>query len=120
MTEIPLQEILNHKIKDNRNYLSGGFYMIENKINGKRYIGKSINYMSRLKQHTYKSKSKTIIDSELKKGLHDFRFYLISTYLELDINFFNRRKETEIEQSLITENKTDYPNGYNVRCYGWI
>lgn len=120
MIEIPLIDILNHKIKYNRNYLFGGFYMIENRINGKKYIGKSINYMSRLKQHTYKSKSKTIIDLELKEDLNNFRFYLISTYVELNINFFNRNKETEVEQSLITENKTNYPNGYNVRYYGWI
>ena len=120
MIEIPLEEILNHKIKDNRNYLFGGFYMIENKINGKKYIGKSINYMSRLKQHTYFSKSKTLIDLELNKDLNSFKFYLISTYVDLEINFFNRRKETEIEQGLITKNNANYPNGYNIRYYGWI
>ena len=120
MKEILLNDILKHKIKPNKSYKYGGFYLIKNVENNMCYIGKSINYMSRLKQHIYKSNDKTIIDRELNINIDNFRFYLISDYYENKINFFNRKLETLIEQKYISEFNTIYPNGYNIRVYGHI
>jgi len=120
MKEIFLEEILNYKIKYNKDYSKGGFYLIKNTLNNKCYIGKSINYMSRLKQHTYKSNDKTIIDKELNLNIKSFKFYLISEYNEFGINFFNRKLETIIEHRYIYNFKTIHPKGYNVRTYEHI
>ena len=118
MKEIFLDQILSYKIKENKDYLQGGFYLIQNTVSGKKYVGKSINYMSRLKQHTFKSANKTLIDIDLNLNISEFKFYLIKDYAELEINFFNRKKESIIEQEFIYKNNANYPLGYNIRCYG--
>ena len=118
MKEILIDEILSHKIKPNKDYSRGGFYLIKNVSNNKCYIGKSINYKSRLKQHLFNSNNKTLIDKELKLNINNFKFYLISEYKEFGINFFNRKLETLIEQKYIKEFNTINPNGYNLRTYG--
>lgn len=53
MKEINLKEILNYKSlkKSHSDYTYGGWYMITNINNNKSYVGKSIEYMFRLKQH---------------------------------------------------------------------
>lgn len=119
--KICIEQILSYKIKPRKDYSYGGFYLIKNIVSGKCYVGKSIDYMARLKQHTFKSKSKTMIDAALKnEGFENFEFYLLATYQELDINFFNRKLETVIEHRLITKYKSNYPIGYNERHYGHI
>lgn len=120
MKEILINEILLHKIKPNKDYSKGGFYLIKNFKNNKCYIGKSINYMSRLKQHLFNSNNKLLIDKELNLDVNNFKFYLISEYNEFGIDFFNRRFETLIEQKYIKEFNTIIPNGYNIRTYGHI
>ena len=119
MKIIDVNDILNHKIKKNKDYSNGGFYLIENKITKKYYIGKSINYLSRLKSHLFKSSNTLLIDKELNTySLDCFNFYLLLSYKELDINFFNRKLETITENKLIREYKTYIPYGYNIKYYG--
>ncbi|MFL1896830.1 GIY-YIG nuclease family protein [Aquimarina sp. 2-A2] len=118
--EITLQDILSHKIRQQRNYLKGGFYLIKNTKNGKCYVGKSKDYMSRLKQHIYKSSSKTKIDKSLNEDPKAFKFYLLANYKDIGINFFNRKLETIIEHIFITVAKSFYPEGYNNIHYGHL
>jgi hypothetical protein len=120
MIEINIDNILSYKIKQVKDYNKGGFYLILNTRTNKKYIGKSIDYLSRLKQHLYKSNNRTLIDIELKKSISDYKFYLLHTYNDFDINFFNRNKSTIIEQKLIKEKKSYYPNGFNVAYYEHI
>ena len=45
-----------------------GIYLIENKINGKKYIGQSINIYKRFKEHCYSSnKHHSYIDNAIYK-----------------------------------------------------
>ena len=120
MVEIKLNEIKSYKVKRANDYSKGGFYLIIDIETNKKYIGKSIDYLSRLKQHLYKSSNKTLIDLELKKDISKFRFYLLHKYSEFNINFFNRKLETIIEQKLIKENQTYSPKGFNNTYYEYI
>ena len=77
VVELSIEEVLSYKIKPVKNYQNGGFYMIKNKISGKCYVGKSIDFKARLKQHTFKSNSKSLIDSAIKnEGLENFNFFM--------------------------------------------
>jgi len=122
MKEISINDIVSYKVKNNnRGYGKGGFYMIECSINGMRYIGKSIDYMSRLKQHTYPSQRKTAIDRAINEyGIGSFKFYLLAEYSEFNINFYTRSLETVIENRLIGRFRTVSPYGYNIVHYGHL
>lgn len=78
----------------------------------KKYIGKSIDYLARLKQHLYNSNNKTLIDKELKKDVSIFKFYLLHHYSEFKINFFNRNLETKIEHELIKQKSNLLPKRF--------
>lgn len=117
---LSIKDIYSYKIKPIKGYENGGFYMILNKENNTCYIGKSIDFYSRLKIHLYKSHNKTNIDIALKSNVHDFEFYLIATYKELGINFFNRKLETIYEHRLMTEASNNKFNLYNSIHYGHI
>lgn len=118
--KIEINTIKTYKIKSKTDYSKGGFYMIKNKINNKCYIGKSIDYMARLKQHFYHSSNSLIIDKELNKSFDDFEFFLLVKYKDVGINFFNRKLETIIEHRLIKKINSIVPLGYNNRYYGHI
>ncbi len=120
MLEISVDEIKSYSIKRNLDYSKGGFYMIKNINSNKAYIGKSKNYMQRLKQHLYKSSKKSLIDIDLKSDIVNFKFFLIFTYSELNINFFNKKNEIIFEHRLITKYKSNYPFGYNISHYGHL
>lgn len=121
MIEIEIEKILCYKIKQRNGYCLGGFYLIRNKINNKCYIGKSMDYMARLKQHTFPSSKKTKIDKSLKEfGYNNFEYFLLENYVNLEINHFTRKLETIYEHRFITKFKTNYPHGYNERCYGHL
>lgn len=120
MQEIELKDILSYKIKKRKNYLLGGFYMIKNIKTNKCYIGKSIDYLARLRQHLYKSNSKNLVDIELRNNVSDFKFYLLENYIEYDINFFNRKLEIKIEHRFIKKHKSYHPIGYNISYYEHI
>lgn len=120
MKEIQLNEILTFKSirKSHSDYRYGGWYLIENIVNGKRYIGKSIDYMVRLRQHLFVKNPKTLIDTEISiHGVDSFRFYVLMHYQEVGVNFFNRKIEHKIENDLIINMNTKHPYGYNMRFY---
>lgn len=120
MVEISLTDIMSYKQKkkSHSDYTFGGWYMILDKNNNKKYIGKSIEYMFRLRQHVNIKNPKTLIDDIIKdKGSNNFSFYLLKNYKEFNVNFFNRKIEYKIEKQLIKSHKSFYPYGYNISYY---
>ena len=120
MLNINYLDIISYKIKPYSGYSNGGWYMIVNKETKQSYIGKSQDYMARLKQHTYKSTNKMLIDIEINNNINIFEYFLLLRYDEIGIDFKNRKYETIIEQTLIKKYNTIYPQGYNVRTYEHI
>jgi len=118
--EITLDSILKTKIVRRRNYNDGGFYMIINLSNNTYYIGKSKDYMSRLKQHLYNSSKTTNIDIALKNKDFNFKYFLLAKYTDIGINFFNRKLETIIEHRFISLLKSKGLLIYNKSHYGHI
>lgn len=118
--KINIEDVIKYSIKRNIDYKKGGFYFIVNKNENKCYIGKSINYMARLKQHLYPSNERTNIDIELKNSLEKFEFYLLAKYSDLDINFFNRKLETIIEHRFISIALSNNYKIYNTNHYGHL
>lgn len=87
-----------------------GIYKITNKINGKSYIGKSINAELRMKRHTFHSEhirfpNKTLYKALEKYGKENFSFDIIETDVPTD-------KLNEREQYWIAYYDT-VQNGYN-------
>ncbi len=83
------------------------------------YVGKSIEYMERLKSHVHCANKNTnlFINKAMHGNIDNFEFYLLLDYSSVGISFFNRHLESEIESELIKELKTYYPFGYNVFKY---
>ena len=85
-------------------------YIIENKENGKRYVGKTTlsDPYERWKQHQYNVKSKynpmVISDAMFKYGVDNFTFYVIETCDDEDVN----QRETYWINKFNT-----YKDGYN-------
>ncbi len=120
MKEIFIDDILKYRQirSSHSDYRFGGWYLIVNTKNNKSYVGKSIEYMARLKQHLKIKNPKTIIDNQIKdNGINSFRFFLIKKYSEMNIHFHNRKLETIIEHTYINKLNTNYPNGYNIAYY---
>lgn len=85
-------------------------YLIKNKINNKNYIGQTINYEKRIKEHLYlrKDRKNMIIDSAINKyGKENFEFKII------DIAY-SQNKIDELERKYIKEYNSLIPNGYNI------
>ena len=90
-----------------------GIYCIENLINGKKYIGQSINILARWKQHLSNLRRKIHHNEKLqnawnKYGENNFKFYII---VETDADSLD-----EFEIKYISLYDT-YANGYN-KDYG--
>lgn len=89
-------------------------YLIENKTNKKKYIGQSVNYQKRMKEHIYgrNSRQNSIVDRAIKKhGENNFSFSVI------DIAH-NQEEADEKERFYIKHYKSLKPNGYNVLIGG--
>lgn len=96
-----------------------GIYAIKNKINGKMYIGKSINISARFSTHTYQLKQKTrskdcnryLFNAVKKYGLDNFELVILFETDKLDEELL-----VEKEFYYINLYKTTNSNfGYNLR-----
>lgn len=114
------QDIISSRASKRGDYNKGGFYMILNKRDGIVYIGKSVNYLFRIRQHLRPSVNKSVIDFLLKNENIKFEFYLLMDYKELGINYNNRKLEVIIEDRLITLAKEKFNGVYNIKHYGHL
>jgi hypothetical protein len=97
----------------------GCFYAIKNISNNKIYIGQTKSFYNRMRSHIYNSRRNKgiLIDKNMYNNIDDFRFYILITFKEKNINFFTRKNITIIEQYLIKEYNSKHPYGYNERIY---
>lgn len=82
-------------------------YKITNNINNKIYIGITIDYKRRWKQHIKMNSQSLIHKAILKYGENNFTFELL--FEDLDIE-----KAEELEKEKINEYNSLIPNGYNI------
>jgi group I intron endonuclease len=93
-----------------------GIYKITNKINGKVYIGQSIDIEKRWKDHIYNTpkKGRSLIHSSIKKyGVESFDFEIIFSMKYVDFNIMNL-----LEEAYIRYYNSLSPNGYNLDSGG--
>lgn len=84
-----------------------GVYIIRNEVNGKYYIGETVNVYRRICE--YKCKGKQIIHNAiLKYGIENFH---IDVYYLPD---FDKKGLHDLEEELIIKFNSLQPNGYNV------
>jgi group I intron endonuclease len=82
-----------------------GVYVITNKLNNKRYVGASVNVESRSNVHL-QGRGNRLIADDLKDGF------------KIDIIECDKTELDELEQFLIEECNSIYPNGYNLQSGG--
>ena len=86
-----------------------GIYCIENKVNGKKYIGQSIDIYNRWKKHLQNANRgiNTILYNAIRKyGKDSFKFYIVQKC--------DRNELSELEIKYISEYNTKSPCGYNM------
>jgi group I intron endonuclease len=84
-----------------------GVYIIRNIINGKYYVGESLNVGKRIYIHCYGGDQ--VIHKAIKKyGIDSFRIYV--EYLDN----FSKKDLVDLEEKLIISHNSLYPNGYNI------
>ena len=121
MEEIFIDEIIKYKTKrkSKGDYSYGGFYLITDYDMKPIYVGKSIDYMLRLKNHLTNAKSnRGIVVDNIISSMSNARYFLIESYNNLGINFFTRSLEVYYENKYINKFNTFTPNGYNFTYYG--
>lgn len=87
--------------------MSIGIYKIENKINGKIYIGQSIHIERRWIEHCQLSKKSVISQAIQKYGKENFSFQILEEVT--DTSLLN-----EMEAKYIRQFNSLVPNGYNI------
>lgn len=87
-----------------------GIYKITNKLNGKSYIGQSVDVLARIKTHKRKSRKLVINKAIQKYGVSTFTFEVI-IYCEVS-------SLDEYEKALIVHYNTISPYGYNIETGG--
>lgn len=120
---IDLQEITLDQIKayngawrKHNDYSNGGFYLITDSNENPIYVGKSVHVIGRLKEHYYNAIRGIGIqvDRVINQNFGKHRFFLITTYESLGINFFSSNLDTVAENLLIGHFNTMHPNGLNM------
>lgn len=82
-----------------------GIYLIENKLNGRKYIGQSVNCWRRINEHC--NRNKMLIDECISLlGIENFNFSILRRC--------SKKKLTFWEEYYIYKYDT-YENGYNER-----
>jgi len=115
--KIKLEDVFKSKSSPLRDYSNGGFYLINTEFG--LYIGKSIDYMYRLRSHLQKSSNKTTID-RLLNNCNNIDTYLLLNYKEAGVNFFNRKLEIIIDQTFVSIAHSHNYNVLNDRIYGHL
>ena len=93
-----------------------GIYCIENKINGKKYIGQTKNFLQRIGSHKsdlnrHKVRNKHLQDAWDKYGEENFKFYLLQECPKEQLDI--------LEMEIIDEfNTMDRDFGYNILSGG--
>lgn len=82
-------------------------YKIVNNINQKAYIGITIDFDQRIKQHKRQTTNSLIHKAILKYGEDNFTFLVLAEGLSVE-------EAEEMENSLIKKENTLAPNGYNL------
>lgn len=82
-------------------------YIITNNINGKQYIGITIDFEQRIKQHKKQKSNSLIHKAIIKYGEENFTYDCVQTGLSIE-------EAEDLEKKLIKENNTLSPNGYNL------
>lgn len=82
-------------------------YRIINKINGKEYIGITIDFERRMKQHQNQKSNSLIHKATLKYGKENFIYEILACELSVE-------EAEKMEIDLIKERNTLAPNGYNL------
>lgn len=80
-----------------------GIYLIENKLNGRKYIGQSVNCWRRINEHC--NRDKTLIDRSISTlGVENFEFSILKRCRKKKLTFW--------EEYYIYKYST-YETGYN-------
>ena len=85
----------------------GCIYRLTNTTNGMKYIGKTVRYRERMKEHKKKSVKKYISNAIRKYGWNNFK-------KEIIIDDVPQEDLDNLEQSYIEVENTVAPNGYNL------
>jgi len=86
----------------------GTIYILENKLNGMKYIGQTINFDKRIKKHL---NDDMFIDKALRKyGIDNFNKILLDNIPEEELDYW--------EEHYIKECNSLYPTGYNFETGG--
>lgn len=101
------------KITDNEYRELPGIYIIKNLITGKEYIGESLNIRRRMFCHRAYKGNQIIHKSIKKYGVDNFQ-----VYCEYYPNF-SKEDLLDLEENMIKQYNTLYPNGYNLSERGW-
>ena len=89
----------------------GTIYILRNKINGKCYVGQTVDWNSRYSNHINNKKNDMYIDKSIKKnGINNFSIFLCK---DIPIKFLD-----QFEINMIQKLNTLVPNGYNLESGG--
>ena len=98
-----------------------GIYVIQNNINQKKYVGKSRNIYSRIKQHVTslntkcKDENRHLINSWHKYGREAFTYYVIEYIFDENNDVLEKLLAERELYWINTLETTDRENGYNLR-----
>jgi group I intron endonuclease len=91
-------------------HIIGSIYVLENKINGRRYIGQSINVKRRMIEHKHEKNDFPITRAIKKYGFENFKQYIFNG-IPIDMLDY-------CEKQLIIALSSFKPNGYNLHIGG--